>query len=62
MVLESSASSSYVGGPTEDGYSSYPEKYGMGWTGTNLGLLEFASSESWSQTQRAFSDYVTINL
>jgi uncharacterized protein (DUF736 family) len=34
----------------------------MGWTGTNIGLLQFASGESWAETQKSFADYVTINL
>jgi|GEM_PF-3244997 len=34
----------------------------MGWTETNLGLLQFASGASWAETQQAFADYVTITL
>jgi uncharacterized protein (DUF736 family) len=34
----------------------------MGWTDTNLELLQFASGESWAATQKAYADYVTINL
>jgi hypothetical protein len=62
MLLESASSVHYTGGPTEDGYSSYPAKYGMGWTGDNLGLLHFASGDNWAQTQKDFGDYVTVNL
>jgi hypothetical protein len=62
MILQSDAKSSFVWWPVTDGYSAYPEKYGMGWTDTNLGLLQFASGESWAQTQESYADYVTINL
>jgi len=43
MVSESSSGSSYMGGPVESGYSAYPDKFGMGWTENNLGLLHFAA-------------------
>jgi len=62
ILRESGTESSMIWGPVEDGYSGYPEQYGMGWTNTNIWLLQFAAGESWAETQKSFADYVTINL
>lgn len=62
MILESSSTTSFVWWPVDEGYSAYPDKYGMGWTWKNLWLLEFASGEKWSNSQQSYNDYVTIQL
>lgn len=62
VVTESDISSMFSWGPVSEGFSSYPGKYGMWWTGNNLGLLEFASGNNWAHSHKNFADYVTINL
>ena len=51
-----------MGGASESGWSQYGRVDGMGWTGENTSLLQFASGQEWSLAQKDMSNYLTINL
>ncbi len=62
VVYDPEESAPYLGGPNEEGWSMYPKKQGLGWSGENVSLLQFTSGQEWSSAQLHTSDYLTINL
>lgn len=62
MVIYSPSKNEYLGGPHAQWWSSYPEQSGLGWSGGNTSLLQFASWENWSDSMKDHADYLTINL
>lgn len=51
-----------TGGGIGIGYAEFAQKNGLGWEGSNLDLLDFASGMPRAEALRVYQDYLTVHL
>jgi hypothetical protein len=62
IAYDQTKKDTYIWWSGDSGWSQYWIQAGLGWTGDNVSLLQFAAWQDWSISQKEFSDYVSINL